>query len=234
MSRAVGIDLGTTNSVVVRSRGRRAGRRSERRGFPDDPVGRRVLQERRDPGRRGRQAPGDHEPRPDRPLRQASHGRQGLGPGRGRQALDAAGDLGPDPRQAEARRRGVSGRHRHPGGRHRPRVLRRLAAHRPPRRPGRSRGSRCCASSTSRQRPRSPTGWTSSTTRRSSCSTSAGARSTCRCSRSAKASSRSSPLTATRSSAVTTGTSASSTGWSRSSRTTTASTSATTGWRSSD
>ena len=52
-------------------------------------------------------------------------------------------------------------------------------------------------------------------------------------SRSAKASSRSRPPTATRSSAATTGTSGSSTGWSRSSRTATASTWPTTGWRSS-
>ncbi len=49
--------------------------------------------------------------------------------------------------------------------------------------------------------------------RRSSSSTSAAARSTCPCSRSAKASSRSSRPAATRTSVVTTGTSASSTSW---------------------
>ena len=50
-------------------------------------------------------------------------------------------------------------------------------------------------------------------TRRSWCSTSAAARSTCRCWRSATACSRSRRPTATRSSAATTGTSGSSTGW---------------------
>ena len=51
----------------------------------------------------------------------------------------------------------------------------------------RSRGWTCCASSTSRRRQASPTGWIRSRPRRSSCSTSAAARSTCRSSKSATA-----------------------------------------------
>ena len=44
MARAVGIDLGTTNSVRQRARGRRAHRHRERRGFPHHAVDRRVRQ----------------------------------------------------------------------------------------------------------------------------------------------------------------------------------------------
>ena len=94
-------------------------------------------------------------------------------------------------RQAEARRRGVPGRHGDPGGHHRAGVLRRRAAPGDARRPGRSPGSRSCGSSTSRPPRRSPTGSTSrAPTRRSWSSTSAAERSTSRCSRSATASSR--------------------------------------------
>src|SRR5216110_2379416 len=62
---------------------------------------------------------------------------------------------------------------------------------RPRRTPGRSPASRSCASSTSRRRRRSPTGSTRRKTRRSPCTTSAAARSTSRSSKWAKASSRS-------------------------------------------
>ena len=83
----------------------------------------------------------------------------------------------------------------------------------PPRKPARSPVSRCSASSTSRPQQRWPTASTRvPKTRRSSCSTSVAARSTCRCSRSATACSKSSRRTATPSSVATTGTSASSTG----------------------
>ena len=75
MPKAVGIDLGTTNSVVASWR-RRAHRHPQRRGRADDAVGRRLLQVRRGAGRRGRQAPGHHQPGPHRPLGQAPHGRQ--------------------------------------------------------------------------------------------------------------------------------------------------------------
>ena len=74
MARAVGIDLGTTNSCVARPRGRRAHRHRQRRGRPHDPLHRRVRQERRGPRRRGRQAPGGHQRRAHHPLGQAPHG----------------------------------------------------------------------------------------------------------------------------------------------------------------
>ena len=41
---------------------------------------------------------------------------------------NVAGDLRPHPPEAQARRGGLPGRHRHPGGRHRPRLLRRRRA----------------------------------------------------------------------------------------------------------
>ena len=74
-----------------------------------------------------------------------------------RQALLAAGDRRARADEAQARRRGVSGRAGHRGGHHRPGVLQRLASARPPRTPARSPASRSSASSTSRPRPRSPT-----------------------------------------------------------------------------
>jgi Hsp70 protein len=83
---------------------------------------------------------------------------------------------------------------------------------RPPRSPVRSPGSRSCASSTSRPRPRSPTPSTRRATRPSWSSTWAAAPSTSPCSTSARASSRSSRPPVTCTSAVTTGTSRWSTG----------------------
>ena len=74
-----------------------------------------------------------------------------------RQEVHAPGDLGPHPAEAEARRRGVPGRHRHPGRHHRARLLRRRPAHGHQGGRARSPASRCCASSTSRPRPRWPT-----------------------------------------------------------------------------
>ena len=79
----------------------------------------------------------------------------------------------------------------HRRGDHRPRVLQQRAARGDEGRRQDRRPQRRCASSTSRPRPRSPTGSTrKAPTRRSSSSTSAAARSTCRCSSSATASSR--------------------------------------------
>ena len=74
MSRAVGIDLGTTNSVVARPRGWRAHRHRERRGLPHDPVGRRLHEGRRGARRRDREAPGRHQRRPHHRVGQAPHG----------------------------------------------------------------------------------------------------------------------------------------------------------------
>ena len=64
------------------------------------------------------------------------------------------------------------------------------ASGRPPRTPARSPASKCCASSTSRRRQRSPTASTRRRPARSRSMTSAAARSTSRCSRSATACSR--------------------------------------------
>ena len=76
MARAVGIDLGTTNSVRQRPRGRRAHRHRQRRGLAHDAVDRRVRPQRRGARRRGRQAPGGDQPGPDHPLGQAGDGHQ--------------------------------------------------------------------------------------------------------------------------------------------------------------
>ena len=98
-----------------------------------------------------------------------------------------------DPAQARRGRRQVPGRARDGGRHHRARVLQRRAAARRPRTPARSPGSRCCASSTSRPRPRWPTGSTRRARRPCWSSTSAAARSTSRCSTSATAWSRCAP-----------------------------------------
>ena len=74
-----------------------------------------------------------------------------------RQAVLAAGDRRARADEAQARRRGVSGRDGDRGGHHGPGVLQRLASARRPRTPARSPASRSSASSTSRPRPRSPT-----------------------------------------------------------------------------
>ena len=77
------------------------------------------------------------------------------------------------------------------GGHHRSRLLSTTPSARQPRTPARSPGSRCCASSTSRQRPRSPTGSRSRAAAPSPSTTWAAARSTFRCWKSAKAFSKS-------------------------------------------
>ena len=170
-------------------RGRRARRRAQLRGWPHHPVGGRVLEDRRGPRGRGRQAPGHHQPRSHDPLGQAPHGHR-LEDRHRRQELQLAGDLRPHPAEAQARRRGLPGRHRHPGRDHRARLLRRRRA------PGhqgggRDRRPRGAAHHQRAHRGRArPTGSTRTTTRPSSCSTSVAARSTCRSSTSARACSR--------------------------------------------
>ena len=167
-------------------------RHPQLRGLAHHPVGRRVLQDRRGPRRRGGQAPGDHQPRPHDPVGQAPHGHE-LDDRHRRQELQRAGDLGPHAAEAQARRRGLPRRHRHPGRHHRARLLRRRRApgHQGGRRDRRPRGA-AHHQRAHRGRAR-PTASTRTTTRPSSCSTSAAARSTCRSSRSATACSRSSP-----------------------------------------
>jgi molecular chaperone DnaK len=109
MAKAVGIDLGTTNSVVAVTRGRRTHRHPQRRRRAHHPIGGGVLQGRRGARWRGRQAPSHHQPRPHLPLHQAPHGR-GLEERRHRrQAVHPAGDLRSHAHEAEARREAYLG-----------------------------------------------------------------------------------------------------------------------------
>ena len=107
----------------------------------------------------------------------------------------------------------VPRREGHRGGHHRARVLQRRPAPGDQGRRARSPASRCCGSSTSRPRPRSPTGSTRRARRPCWSSTSAAAPSTSRSSTSATAWSRCARPAATATSAATTSTSGSSTGW---------------------
>ena len=128
MTRAVGIDLGTTNSVVAVLDGRRAGGHRQRRGLAYHPQRRRVRQERRGAGRRGRQAPGRDQRRPHHPLRQAPHGRRDWKVDDRRQDLHRAGDQRARAAEAQARRRGLPGRDGHRRGHHRSGLLQRRTA----------------------------------------------------------------------------------------------------------
>ena len=223
----IGIDLGTTNSVVAVMEGGDVDGHRQPGGEPADAVGRRVHAEGRDPRRRAGQAAGGDQPDGDGLLDQAVHGpparrgpgRREDGPLRGRrrgqrlrqgqgrrQGVHAAGNLGADPPQAQG------------GGRELPRATRSArrsspsrptsttASARRPRTPARSPAWRSRGSSTSRPPRPWPTGSTRRRTRRSPSSTSAAAPSTSRSSTSATASSRSSRPTATPTSAATTGT----------------------------
>ena len=82
MGKVIGIDLGTTNSVVAVMEGGKPRRHPEPGREPPDAVGRRLHQGRRDPRRPGRQAPGRHQSREHGVLDQAVHGpplRRGAG-----------------------------------------------------------------------------------------------------------------------------------------------------------
>ncbi len=103
MSRAVGIDLGTTNSVVAVLEGGEPTVIANAEGFRTTPSVVAFTEGRRGAGRRDRQAPGSHERRPDHLQCEAPHGHRLEGRHR-RQEVHAAGDLGPHPREAEARR----------------------------------------------------------------------------------------------------------------------------------
>ena len=190
MSKAVGIDLGTTNSVVsVLEAGEPVvipnaeGSRTTPSVVAFSKTGEVLV---------GEVAKRQAITNPDRTIRSVKrHMGTRLDDRHRRQGVQRAGDQRPDPAEAEARRRELprpapSPRPSSPS----PRTSTTRSA-RPPRRPARSRASKCCASSTSPPRPRSRTGSTrKAATRRSSSSTSAAARSTCRCSRSATACSR--------------------------------------------
>ena len=74
MPKAVGIDLGTTNSVVSVLEAGEPVVIPERRGEPDDPVRCGLLEVRRGARRGGREEAGDHQPGPDHQVREAPHG----------------------------------------------------------------------------------------------------------------------------------------------------------------
>ena len=129
MPKAVGIDLGTTNSVVSVLEAGEPTVIPNAEGARTTPSVVGFSQVRRSARRRGRQASGHHQPRPHHPFGQAPHGHE-LDRRHRRQEVHAAGDQRPHPAEAEARRRGLPGRHRHPGRHHRAGVLRRRPAHR--------------------------------------------------------------------------------------------------------
>ena len=110
-----------------RPRGWRTHRHRKRGRRPHHPVGRRVRQVRRGAGRRGRQAPGRHQRRPDDPLGQAPHGHRLEAEDR-RQGLHAAADQRVRAAEAQARRRGLPRRAGHRRGDHGAGVLLRRAA----------------------------------------------------------------------------------------------------------
>ena len=211
MSKIIGIDLGTTNSVVAVMEGGEPTVITNPEGGRLTPSVVAFTKTGRAAGRPGGQAPGGHQPREHRLLDQAVHGasvrrgdrrdddgalqgdagaerrraREGAG-----QGLHAAGNLRDDPAEAQAGRRGVPGRRRSRRRSSRCRRTSTTRSARRPRTPGRSPASRSSASSTSRPRRRWPTASTRRRTRRSPSTTSAAARSTSRSSKWARASSR--------------------------------------------
>ena len=214
MARAVGIDLGTTNSVVTVLEGGEPTVIANSEGSRTTPSV--VAFAKNGEVLVGQSAKNQAVTNVDRTIRQ-------------RQARTWAPTGRPARSTARSTRRRRSARAscRSSSGTPRPtwasrsptpsspsRPTSRTRSARPPRRPVRSRASTSCASSTSRPRPRWPTAWTRARpSRRSSSSTSVVARSTSRCSRSATASSRSRPPPVTTTSVVTTGTSGSSSTW---------------------
>ena len=74
MGKIIGIDLGTTNSVVGDHGGQGPEGHRERGGRAPDPVGGGLGRQGRGAGRPDRPPPGDHQPREHRLLGQAVHG----------------------------------------------------------------------------------------------------------------------------------------------------------------
>ena len=212
MGKIIGIDLGTTNSVVAVMEGKEPKVIVNEEGVAPDAVRRGLGRQGRGPGRADRQAPGGHQPREHRLLRQALHGAPLRGGHRGdrsacpsRSCKGKNGDAWFDVRgkevspaevsrqgaaEAEEGRRGLPGREGDRSRHHRARVLQRRAAPGDQGRRQASPGSTSSASSTSRPRRRSRTGSTRRATRSSRSTTSAAAPSTSRSSRSATTSCR--------------------------------------------
>ena len=76
MPRTIGIDLGTTNSVMAVMEGGEPVVIPNAEGSRLTPSVVAISQDRRAPRRPGRPAPGDRQPREHRLLRQALHGPQ--------------------------------------------------------------------------------------------------------------------------------------------------------------
>jgi hypothetical protein len=110
-----------------RSRGRRARGYRQRGGLADHPVRGGLRQERRGARRRGRQAAGSDQRRPDDPVGQAADGHRLVG-GHRRQEVHPAADQRVHPAEAEEGRRGIPRRDHHRRGDHRPGILQRRAA----------------------------------------------------------------------------------------------------------
>ena len=250
MGKIIGIDLGTTNSVVAVMEGgeptvipQREGGRTVPSVVAFTKTGERLVgqlakrQAITNPGntvyldqalhgpslgRPGGQALARTSSRtPSRRTPRATASRVKLADGK---TLHAARDQRDDPAEAQDGRRGLPRREDHRGGHHRPGLLRRHAAPGDQgRRPHRRPRRQADHQRADRVRPGLRPGQEGAT-RRSPSTTSAAAPSTSPSSSSATASSRSRPPTATPTSAATTSTSASSTGCWPSSRRTRAST----------
>ncbi len=203
------------NDQFLRRRHGRQGRQGHRecRRRAHDALHRRLHRFRRASGRPAGEAPGGDQSRrhdlrgeaPDRPPLRRSGDREGqearplqdrqgrqwrcLGRGPG-QEIFALADFRLHPAEDEGNRRVLSRREGREGGHHRSRLFQRRPAPGDQGRRQDRRASKCCASSTSRPRPRSPTGSTRRRPARSPSTTSAAAPSTSRCWRSATACSR--------------------------------------------
>ena len=187
MAVTIGIDLRKPPTACVATvEGSRPTSFPTRWGERTTPERHLVHQRRRAPGGNAGTTPCGHQSGADVLLGEAAHGHRLARSGR-RPELHPAGALGDDLTAAQEGCRSLPGPAGRQGCHHRARVLQRHPSVKPPRTPGASPGSRCCASLTNPRVPHSPTGWTTARRKKSWCTTWAAAPSTCRLSRSATA-----------------------------------------------